>query len=89
MFSDAFLTAKIIGYDPTQIKALRSEVQELKQANAQLRAMIQTAPITVTAQPVPFTLEARVAKLETSFAGLQNTLTLVVQMLTTLLTKLQ
>jgi hypothetical protein len=36
--NDAFVTARIIGYDPAEIKALRAEVAQLRQENADLRA---------------------------------------------------
>ena len=84
--NDAFLTAKIIGYDPTEIQQLKADVAALKQENAQLRAQLQSAP--ATASSVPASLDARVTKLETAVDGLNSTLMLVVKMLTQVLAKL-
>jgi hypothetical protein len=85
--NDAFVTAKIIGYDPAEIKQLRADVAQLRQENAQLRAQIQGAPA-VTASVIPVSLETRVTKLEAAFENLQRTLKLVINMLTALLAKL-
>ena len=85
VINDAFVTAKIIGYDPSEIQQLRADVSQLRQENAQLRALVQAAPVTASA---PSTLEARVSALEISFTSLQGTLKLVVTMLTALLAKL-
>ncbi len=87
VFSDAFITAKIIGYDPSDLAQLKADVAALKQENAQLRAQISNQP--AAAGAVSSSLDARVAALETSFAKLQGTLGLVVNMLTALLAKLK
>jgi hypothetical protein len=88
VFADAYLTAKIIGYDPAEIKQLKADVQLLRQENALLRAQLQASPAAGTAVVSSVSLETRVTKLETSFASLNDTLLLVVNMLRTLLAKL-
>lgn len=90
VFSDAFLTAKIIGYDRDEIDQLKADVQELKDENAQLRAMVagNTGSAAATDADIP-SLDARVTKLEGMFAGLQDSLVLVVNMLTEVLNKLR
>lgn len=92
-FRDAYLTAKIIGYDPAEIKQLKADVAQLKQENAQLRALVQAAPAQtapVASAPVAdMSLDSRVTKLEGQFDGLNNTLSLVVQMLTQILAKMR
>ena len=35
--NDAYVTARIIGYDPAEIRQLRTEVAQLRQENAELR----------------------------------------------------
>jgi hypothetical protein len=40
VFSDAFITAKIIGCNPTEIDQLKSGVQQLRQENTQLRSKL-------------------------------------------------
>jgi hypothetical protein len=84
--NDAFLTAKIIGYDPSEMQQLKADVASLKQENAQLRAQLQSVPATASA--VPASLDARVTRLETAIGGLNSTLMLVVKMLTAVLAKL-
>ncbi len=83
VFSDAFMTAKIIGYDRSEIDQMKADIQQLKQENAQLRAQLTQG----TGTPTPFapSLEGRVAKLEASFSSLQGTLSLIVTMLTALI----
>jgi len=46
--NDAFVTAKIIGYDPSEIRQLRADVAQLRRENAQLRAQVQSAPATAS-----------------------------------------
>jgi hypothetical protein len=87
VFSDAFITAKVIGYDPSDIAQLKADVAELKQENEQLRAQISNQPAATGA--APSSVDARVTALEISFAKLQGTLGLVVNMLTALLAKMQ
>jgi hypothetical protein len=86
VFSDAHLTAKIIGFDRSEIDQIKAELQALRSENAQLRA--QASWQSVGAPPAS-SLEARVSALEGSFSALQGTLVTVVQMLTSLLAKLQ
>ena len=93
LFSDAFLTAKIIGYDRAEIDQLKADVQALKDENAELRAMsvgssgnIGTAEFTDADLP---SLDARVTKLEGMFAGLQNSLVLLINMVSEVLNKLK
>ena len=62
VFSEAWLTARIIGYDKTEIDQMKAEVRQLKEENTRLRASIE---------------------------GFNGTLTLIVNMLTTLLAKLR
>ncbi|MEK7994729.1 MAG: hypothetical protein AAB403_13070 [Planctomycetota bacterium] len=83
--NDAYVTARIIGYDPSEIRQLRADVAALKQENAQLRAQVRSAPSASAAAP---DIEARVSRLEASMESLNNTLMLVVKMLTTLLAKM-
>ncbi|MEK7994678.1 MAG: hypothetical protein AAB403_12810 [Planctomycetota bacterium] len=61
--NDAYVTARIIGYDPAEIKALQAEVAQLRLENAQLRA----AP---GATQTDASLEGRVAALEVALTGL-------------------
>jgi hypothetical protein len=39
-FSDAFLTAKIIGYSPSDIDQSKADVQQLRQETAELRSKV-------------------------------------------------
>lgn len=84
IFSDAFITAKIVGFDRSEIDQLKADVQMLKQENAQLRASQGSQPVTQSSS-----LEGRVTALEINFTKLQSILGQVVVMLTALLTKLQ
>lgn len=86
VFTDAHLAGKIIGFDRSEIDQIKAQLHALQLENAQLRAQINGQP--VAAVTAPTSLEARVATLEKSLGGLQSTLMTVVQMLTSLLTKL-
>src|SRR5882762_2214072 len=51
VFSDAFLTAKIIGYDPATIQELKNDIRQLQDDNAQLRAQLNarsSSPVATT-----------------------------------------
>ena len=62
VFSDAFLAAKIVGFDRAEIDQLTADMQALKQENAQLRAALSSRPVAqVATSPAPG-LEGRVAK---------------------------
>jgi hypothetical protein len=87
VFTDAHLAGKIIGFDRNEIDQIKAELQALRMENAQLRAQSAGQPVG-SAAPAS-SLEARVSALESSFTGLQSTLVTVVQMLTSLLSKLQ
>ena len=89
VFSDAFLAAKIVGFDRSEIDQLKADVAALKAENAYLKSQRATQPTTIMQTTVAPGLEGRVARLEAALTGLQNTLQLVVGMLTSLLTKLQ
>src|SRR4051794_18098518 len=65
VFTDAFTAARIVGYDRSEIDQLKSDVQELKQENAQLRAQLTL---------IPAGNDARISSLETRFASLQEML---------------
>lgn len=90
VFSDAFLTAKIIGYNPSEIAVMRAENAALRQEIAQLRALVagNVGSAAFTDADVP-SLEARVAKLENMFAGLQESLVLLLNMVSEVLVKLR
>jgi hypothetical protein len=89
-FSDAFLTAKIIGYDRSDIDQLKADVAALKQENAQLRAQLSTGTtVSATTDADTASLEARVTKLEGMFKGLQDSLVLLLNMISGVLTKLE
>jgi hypothetical protein len=85
VFSDAHLAAKIIGFERSEIDQIKSELQALRNENAQLRAQLSGQAIGAAS---PSSIEARVSALESSFTSLQGTLMTVVQMLTSLLAKL-
>ena len=87
VFTDAWITAKVIGYDRSDIDQLKADVQQLKAENAQLRAQLGSRPATV---PAPVSSDdARITALEVRFASLQDTLGTVVKLLTMVLAKMQ
>lgn len=62
-------------------------MKALQQENTQLRAQLLSQQVAQIAAPLAPGLEGRVAKLEASLTGLQDTLRLFVGMLTALLGK--
>ena len=40
VFTDAFIAAKIVGYDPSEIAQLRTEVSQLRAENAEFRSQM-------------------------------------------------
>lgn len=87
VYTDAFVTARIIGYDPNEIDQMKADIQQLKDENAQLQTELAARP-TVSAGS-DASLEPRVAALEARMSGLQSTLASIVAMLTQVLGKLQ
>jgi hypothetical protein len=87
-FTDAFIAAKIVGFDRAEIDQLKADMRALKEENAQLRIQFSSRPAASVAAPAISGLEGRVAALEASFASLQSTLGTVVSMLTLVLGKL-
>jgi hypothetical protein len=88
-FSDAFVTAKIIGFDRSEIDQLKADVRDLKEQNARLQAQLNSRPTaTVSAAPSSALID-RVTALETKMTSLQGTLGTIVTMLSSLLLKLQ
>jgi len=88
-FYDAFITAKIIGYDPATIQELKNDIKQLKDDNAQLHAQLDARTSSpAAAAPTNTNLEARVSTLETKFSGLDDTLHVIISLLTTLLAKM-
>jgi hypothetical protein len=86
VYSEAFLTARLIGFDPEEMEQLRDDVRELKKENAQLRAAMsgsRGAAVSVDADTA--SLEARVSKLESMFAGLQDSLVSLINMVSAVL----
>jgi hypothetical protein len=62
VFTDAWVTAKIIGHDRSEIEQLKADVRVLKDENAQLRVqLIQPRTVSATASSG---LESRIAALE-------------------------
>jgi outer membrane murein-binding lipoprotein Lpp len=49
VFTDAWITAKIIDYDRSEIDQLKADVQELKAENTQLRNQVASRPATTAA----------------------------------------
>jgi len=88
VFTDAFIAAKIVGFDRSEIDQLKADVRALKDENAQLKAQLSSRPVSVGYAPAD-TQGDRIAALEAKFDALQGTLGQVVTMLTFLLTKLQ
>jgi ABC-type phosphate transport system auxiliary subunit len=87
VFSDAFLAARIVGFDRAEIDAIKAELQALRTENAQLRSQLSVGSPAPVTQPSS-NLDARVTSLERSMNGLQSTLGQVVTMLTLLLGRL-
>lgn len=89
LFTDAFIAAKIVGFDRSEIDQLKADMRALKEENAQLRAQLSSRP----AAPVGFApsdnQNSRIAALEAKFEALQSTLAQVVTMLTLVLGRLQ
>jgi hypothetical protein len=89
VFSDAFLTAKILGYDPATIQEMKNDIRQLQDDNAQLRAQLNARSSSpVAAAPLNTSLDARVSALESKMSGLDDTLRVVVTLLTSLLAKM-
>lgn len=87
-FRDAHRAALMIGFDRAEIDQLKRDVQALRQENANLRAQLNAAPAN-TALAAPASLEARVSKLEHMFAGLQNSLVHLLNIVSEALTVLR
>jgi hypothetical protein len=87
VFTDAFIAAKIIGFDRTEIDQLTADVRTLKQENAQLKAQLSNRTVSVGSPATD--LSGRVSALEDQFNSLQGTLGSIITMLTLVLSKLQ
>lgn len=88
VFTDAYIAAKIVGFDRTEIDQLKADMRVLKEENAQLRTQLGSRPAAVGFAPTDNQGD-RVAALEAKFDALQSTLGSVVGMLTLILGKLQ
>lgn len=88
VFTDAFIAAKIVGFDRSEIEQLKADMRALKEENAQLRAQLASRPAAVGYAPADNQTD-RITALEAKFDTLQGTLGQVVTMLTFLLSKLQ
>jgi hypothetical protein len=42
VFTDAYIAAKIVGYDPTELAQLRTDVNQLRAENAELRSQLSS-----------------------------------------------
>lgn len=87
-FTDAYIAAKIVGFDRTEIDQLKADMRALKEENAQLRAQLGSRSAAVAFAPTDNQSD-RIAALEGKFDALQSTLGSVVGMLTLILGKLQ
>jgi cell division protein FtsB len=83
VFSDAFLVAKIIGYDKAEFDQLKAEVQSLRAENAQLRS--QGAGSSIATSEYPSSLEGRVARLESAMLTVQKSLAALLNIFTEVL----
>jgi archaellum component FlaC len=87
IISEAFLTAKIIGFDPEEVDRLKDDIRDLKQENEELRDMLAggRAGASLNDDGTSSSLEDRISKLERMFAGLQDSLVLLLNMVSTVL----
>lgn len=89
VFSDAFIIAKIIGFDRSEIDQLKADVRTLKEENARLRAQLALPVSLPVGAPSLSANDSRIADLEAKFESLHETLANVVALLTVVLRKLQ
>jgi hypothetical protein len=85
VFSEAFMTARLIGFDPKEMEQLREDVRDLKKENAELRGMLSEGRAGASVGDDNSSLDERVSKLESMFAGLQDSLVALLNMVSAVL----